>query len=235
MWASTLYLFVFEISPMNSTATATALSLLFSVMSAAFAQADRCACTLPLSENDTAAVGVIAAADGSVYTQSMDGFSLAVDGEPVFLGSRIITGVDGMARVRLERSANIGPARCGVDLAPNSELVLFSMDNSICVSVDGALSVRQTRSQPVGSEADVDSYGAPTLAGLLSGGSGAGAGTAGGAGAAAAGGAAAGGIAIGGVTIGTTAAVVGGALAAAVVGAVVVNEVSGGGTPVSGQ
>lgn len=143
---------------------ALALSFLATVTVPVAAQDVSCTCTVPLGDV-TEAIGRIDAGSGQVLASVEDGLAQAKEGQPLFLGSQVLTGANASAKISIFASSSAGGTGCKVNMGASSELALFATSEKLCAML--------TRVEPAPAPAPDSGTAAAAGAGSTGGGSGA--------------------------------------------------------------
>lgn len=131
-----------------------------------------CTCTVPLGDVSKA-IGRIDASNGKVLATVDDGLRDVKAGQDLFLGSQVLTGKGGSAKIVLNASASAQNVGCTFNMGSNAELALFATSKEICAMVNkveifaqstGAGAVKQAEGAALGAGAGAGGgAGATTL------------------------------------------------------------------------
>lgn len=115
--------------------SALAVSLLLAAAAPVAAQEGTCACTVPYTPTPDA-VGEVADGLGQVEaTDEVGALGQAGAGQPLFLGSRVITGPGASADITIFGTTEPPSDGCSIAMAANSSLDIFATNQEICVRV----------------------------------------------------------------------------------------------------
>ncbi|WP_425419079.1 hypothetical protein [Oricola indica] len=118
---------------MNTIKALLAASLLAATVGPVFAQQE-CTCKIPLTDGSKE-IGEIADGAGDVRAIDFSGaLSGAKAGQPLFLGSRVVTGTDGTAQISIFPTNDTADNGCQFTMDVNSEMSIFASDTEICVA-----------------------------------------------------------------------------------------------------
>jgi hypothetical protein len=117
---------------MNMIKALLAASLLAAAAGPVFAQ--ECTCKIPLTDGSDE-IGEIADGAGDVRAIDFSGaLSGAKAGQPLFLGSRVVTGTDGTAQISIFPTDDTADNGCQFTMDVNSEMSIFASDTEICIA-----------------------------------------------------------------------------------------------------